>query len=111
MGSKYDRHMDIVNLLVTGQRIKCVNLAFEFNVSTKTIKQDIAELSLYYPIDTYAGCGGGIELRKGYIINGYIMKRKYLDLICEGMNLLKNIKYDPDISIIIKYVSKTAGDI
>lgn len=106
MGSKYDRQIELINILMSWQRYKCQNLAFEFGVSVKTIKKDISELMLYYPIETYQGNGGGVEMRKGFVINGFIMKKTHLDLISEALCKLKETNPDPDISILIKYVSR-----
>lgn len=50
------------------------NLAFEFSVSISTIRRDVLELSLSYPV--YTVCGkydGGV-----YIANDYFLGKQYL---------------------------------
>lgn len=42
------------------------NLAFEFNVSRRTIRYDIEILSCSYPIYTTKGTGGGVHIMDGY---------------------------------------------
>lgn len=43
------------------------NLAKEFNVSEKTIRRDIAELTLTHPIETVRGRhGGGVKVSEWY---------------------------------------------
>ena len=106
MGNKYDRHTNILNILIKGQRVKCSNLAFEFNVSIKTIKKDISELSLHYPINTYPGRYGGIEINKGFAINGYIMKPQDISLIIKALILLYESNPDPEILRLIALLSK-----
>lgn len=50
------------------------NLAFEFGVSIRTIRNDIDILSLSYPLETIRGrYGGGVK-----VTNGFYMNRKYL---------------------------------
>ena len=53
---------------------KVNNLAFEFGVSEWTIRQDILELSLSYPIYTKQGkYDGGV-----YVVDGFRMGKTYL---------------------------------
>lgn len=109
MSRKFDRQMELLNCLFSGSRETCANLASRFGVSVKTIKQDIYDLSLYYPIDTYVGAGGGVEMRKGYTINGYLMKKSYLDLISQALINYSKYNDDPEIPQILKLTSaKTA---
>lgn len=50
------------------------NLAFEFGVSIRTIRNDVDSLSLSYPLETIRGrYGGGVKVADGFYIN-----RKYL---------------------------------
>jgi predicted DNA-binding transcriptional regulator YafY len=51
------------------------NLAFQFGVSVRTIKNDIDILSLSYPLETVRGrYGGGVK-----VMDGFQMNRKYLN--------------------------------
>lgn len=103
MSRKYDRHIDMFNMLAAGKRYTYAQLAVSFNVSIKTIKNDIFELSYFFPIDIYKGRSGGVEMRKGYAINGYIMKKNDLEIIFEALNLFMETKDDdPAIQKLIK---------
>ena len=106
MSTKYDRQIDIINILSKGERTTYSVLAYENAVSTKTIKKDINELCLHFPIITYIGRHGGVELNKGYTINGFIMKTQYINLIITGLNVLKSSLNDPNIDILLKLLSK-----
>lgn len=59
-------------------------LAEEFNVTVRTIYNDVLELSLSYPIYTKQGEYGGI-----YIAEGYYIGRQYLT--DEQKNLLNEL--------------------
>lgn len=102
MSRKLDRQMDIINCLAAGERIKCRDLAIEMNVSVKTVKKDISELSIYYPITTYSGRGGGVELSKGYTINGFLMKKSYVELICGALLEMEKQDENPEIIEILR---------
>lgn len=103
MSEKYDRQIELLNFLANGEKTVYQHLSNMFSVSVKTIKKDINELSLYFPIETYVGKNGGVKMRTNFAINGYIMKRKYLDLICRGLLLLQQIDDDNDIALLLKY--------
>ena len=58
-----ERREAILKVLCQRRQDKIDNLAFEFGVSVRTIKNDIEELSLAYPIETVRGrYGGGVIL-------------------------------------------------
>ena len=50
-----ERREAILKVLCQRRQDKIDNLAFEFDVSVRTIKNDIEELSLAYPIETVRG--------------------------------------------------------
>lgn len=79
-------------------------LASEFNVSVRTIMNDLYQLSLYYPIEITRGRGGGVSLSKGFIINGYIMRNSQLDLITKGLKLLMKKENDKEIQILLEMI-------
>lgn len=69
-----ERREAIVKALIKRGSDKVANLAFEFDVSEKTIRNDIVELSFSYPIYTETGrYSGGV-----YIDPEFRMRRKYL---------------------------------
>lgn len=68
-----DRRRAILEVLCERREDTIANLAFEFEVSIRTMKYDIEALSLSHPVYTVAGKGGGV-----YIAKGYKLGRKYL---------------------------------
>ncbi len=68
-----ERRMAILDALCERRQDKVCNLAFEFDVSERTIQRDIENLSCSYPIYTTQGNGGGV-----YMVDGYRMGKKYL---------------------------------
>ena len=58
--SLYERRRQLIAVLYERQSDTVGNLAFEFNVSFHTIRNDIRILELEYPIYTRMGAGGGV---------------------------------------------------
>ncbi len=57
------------------------NLAFEFNVSGRTIRNDILSLSLEYPIYTTQGNGGGIHVVEDFRLGKTYLKSEQQELL------------------------------
>jgi len=58
------------------------NLAEEFGVSIRTIRDDITELTLSYPITTVRGrYGGGVKVEDWYHLNRKNLNPMQLDLL------------------------------
>jgi len=57
-----ERRNAILEVLCLRRFETVANLAFEFNVTDRTIRNDILILSLDYPIYTSKGNGGGIRV-------------------------------------------------
>ena len=69
-----ERRQKILEILCVRRQETMENLAQEFNVTTRTIRNDIEELTLAYPIETVRGrYGGGVR-----VADGYYLGRKYL---------------------------------
>lgn len=69
-----ERRMEIIETLCHRRHETMSNLAFEFGVSIRTIRNDIDILSLSYPLETIRGrYGGGVTVTDGFYLN-----RKYL---------------------------------
>ena len=69
-----ERRQEIMETLCHRRQETMANLAFEFGVSVRTIRNDIDCLSLSYPLETVRGrYGGGVK-----VMNGFYMNRKYL---------------------------------
>ena len=80
-----ERRMAILAILCKRRFEKVENLAFEFGVCEWTIRQDVMELSLSYPIYTKTGkYGGGV-----YVVDGYKLGMKYMTT--EQTELLEKI--------------------
>ena len=62
-----ERRTAIMSVLVARRSEKIVNLMAEFNASRSTIKRDIEELTLAYPLVTVRGrYGGGVKVEDWY---------------------------------------------
>lgn len=69
-----ERRAALLKVLCIRRQDTIKNLAEEFGVSERTIKYDIEELTLAYPIETTRGrYGGGVKVTDGYYVG-----RKYL---------------------------------
>lgn len=84
MQSALSRRLEILNTLMIRRRETIQNLAFEFQVSERTIKRDICILSHDHSIETKRGNGGGI-----HVADGYYADRRYLNE--EQENMLRKI--------------------
>lgn len=60
------RRMEIVSILAVSGHITARELAQEFGVCMRTIRNDITYISYGYPIYTKPGAGGGIFMMEGY---------------------------------------------
>lgn len=68
-----ERRKEILEVLCSRRTEIIDNLAFEFNVSRRTIRYDIEILSLDYPIYTSKGNGGGV-----YVDDNFKLGKSYL---------------------------------
>ena len=69
-----ERRQKILEILCVRRQETMENLAQEFNVTIRTIRNDIEELTLAHPIETVRGrYGGGVR-----VADGYYLGRKYL---------------------------------
>ena len=72
-----ERREAILKVLCQRRQEKIDNLAFEFDVSVRTIKNDIEELTLAHPIETVRGrYGGGVRVPDGYYVGRNYLKPK-----------------------------------
>ena len=80
-----ERRHSLLKLLCRRRHETVSNLAIEFNVSERTIRRDIAELSLEEPIYTQTGrYSGGV-----YVLDNYNFDRMYFKN--EEENVIKKI--------------------
>ena len=62
-----DRHQKIINLLCQRRSDTVQNLAADLGVCERTIRRDIEELTLTYPLETVRGrYGGGVRVAAWY---------------------------------------------
>lgn len=104
-----ERRREILEKLCVRRHETRANLAFEFNVSERTIERDVLMLSLNYPIYTLQGGGGGIFVEKWYRTD-----RKYLT--DEQIGLLERLSehlsgHDADVMQGILKTFKPTGKI
>ena len=80
------------------------NLAFEFDVTDRTIRNDILLLSLEYPIYTAQGNGGGIYVDKNFRLGKVFLKSEQQELL---ERLLPGL--DSKDAEVMKAILKTFG--
>ena len=77
-----ERRQAILEVLCERRHDKVANLAFEFGVSTRTIKNDILELSLSYPVYTVTGrYHSGVYIADDYYPGKQYLTEEQLELI------------------------------
>ena len=99
-----ERRREILERFCVRRHDTRANLAFEFDVSMRTIERDILVLSLDYPIYTRRGHGGGIFVEKWYRLDRKYLTEEQTDLF---KRLLKSLSgHDAEL---MKVVLKTFG--
>lgn len=88
MSKKYDRQIDILNYLMHSGRTTICKISYDLGACVHTVKRDIADLQYHFPIFTYVGRGGGVELNACFFVNGYLLKRKNVMLIKYSLECL-----------------------
>ena len=83
---------------------KVSNLAFQYGVTTRTIRNDILILSLEYPIYTAKGNGGGIYVDKNFRLGKVFLKSEQQELL---ERLLPGL--DGKDAEVMKAILKTFG--
>lgn len=71
--SLYERRRRLITVLYERQNDTIGNLAFEFSVSSHTIRNDIRVLELEYPVYTKMGAGGGV-----FILDSSRLQQRWL---------------------------------
>lgn len=83
-----ERRMQILEVLCERKFETIDNLMFEFSASRATIKRDIQELILSYPVYTVQGHGGGVRIDDGYRLGMKYFSEKQtalLEKLTEGL--------------------------
>jgi len=77
-----ERRQEIMETLCHRRHETMANLAFEFGVSVRTIRNDIDCLSLSYPLETIRGrYGGGVRVMDGFHLNRKYLKPEQKELL------------------------------
>ena len=86
-----ERRLELIRIMCSRRYEKTENLAFEFNVSEKTVRRDIDAVSRTVPLYTRRGAyGGGVymtgdyAMEKMYMSDGEILFLKTLYQKCES---------------------------
>ena len=95
----YERRRRLITVLYERQSDTIGNLAFEFSVSSHTIRNDIRVLELEYPIYTKMGAGGGV-----FILDSSRLQQRWLtvhqrELLMDLCNTL-----DGDQALLMKSI-------
>lgn len=98
--------MDLLNLLLRCGRTTICNISVELGVCIHTIKRDIADLQYHFPIFTYAGRGGGVELNACFSFNRYILNKENVKLIKYSLEFLAGSDdvYSSEASVLLNKV-------
>ena len=100
-----------VNLLVTLCRRRydtADNLAFEFGVSERTIRNDLYTLSLKYPIEIKSGRGGGIHILGDYQLGMLYLTDMERELLEKLLSVLDETQR-PILEKILRKFTKPKG--
>jgi DeoR/GlpR family transcriptional regulator of sugar metabolism len=100
-----ERRQQILQVLYRQRSETVANLARMFNVSVRTIKYDIEELTLSHPLETVRGrYGGGIRLSDWYHPTRNSLCPKQMALLKKLAPSLK----DDDLSVMNSIISQFA---
>ena len=98
-----DRRMEIVNILIVRRRTTANELAEEFGVTTRTIRNDIQALSPGFPIYTQQGGAGGIFIEEGYKPYINTLSSDELNTLCEIYRQSEGVHKKILLQILHKY--------
>lgn len=98
-----DRRAEIVSILLVRRRITAKELADEFNVTVRTIQNDIQALSLGFPIYTKQGGDDGIFVGENYKPHMNTLTPLELKVLQEMYELAEGIHRKILFQILCKY--------
>ena len=101
---------DILNVLSDGENHTMREIAQIVEVSERTVRRHIQSLSYRYPIETFCGGidRGGVKLDKKFCDGARTWTRDEINLLIEGLELLKVIKNDTKINNLLKELKKSS---
>ena len=100
-----DRRMEIINILVVRRHTTARELAEEFGVTTRTIRNDIQALSQGFPIYTQQGGAGGIFIGENYKPYINTLSSDELETLCEIYRQAEGVHKKILLQILNKYGS------
>ena len=96
MQSAIERRQRIIDILNMRRSDKIDNLAFELNVTRRTIENDIQVLACSYPIDTKKGHGGCVYVQDGFdLYERYLTAKQF-----EVLERLKETATSEDVKVL-----------
>jgi predicted DNA-binding transcriptional regulator YafY len=109
MQSAIERRQRIIEILNERRYEKRKNLAFELNVSSRTIERDIEVLSCSYPIDTKVGKAGCVYVQDGFDLYERYLTAKQFEVLEE----LKGVATEEQVKVlenILKNFGRKGGE-
>ena len=104
MRSSSERRMSIIETLSERRSDSIDNLAFEFGVSRRTMRNDIEILSLSFPLYTIPGPRGGVFVADGFSLGKRYLTDEQTDLLTRLIPTLSGSDAD-----IMKSILQTFG--
>ena len=97
------RRMEIISILSVKGHVTMRELAWEFDVSRRTIMHDVTALSFDYPIYTKSGEGGGFFITEDYKPYANTLTQTELETLCRIYGRAKGKEKEILFRIIHKY--------
>lgn len=105
-GSKIERLIGMIFLLINREKMTAKELAEYFSVSVKTIYRDIETLSLAnIPVTSFAGINGGYGILRDYVVDKNMFS---YDEIVSALSVLGSVSSffnDPGISLVSEKIT------
>lgn len=96
MQDTLSRRQAILDVLSSRRFETMANLAYEFNVSVRTIQRDIDVLSISAPFYTVRGNGGGVQYMAGQHSTSRYLSRTERDLL---EKMLEMVSWDDRVTL------------
>lgn len=107
-----ERRKAIIEHLCEVRQSTLNNLAFEFNVTKRTIQNDVLELSLSHPIYTQSGRhGGGVYVAEDYYLGKQFLSKEQKDVLESLIGKVEGSQKKVLESIIAKFGRPSKGGI
>jgi len=100
---KIEKLFEIIDFLLSEGKVTSMSIANKFNISRKTVSKYLIELTVFCPIDTYEGHGGGIEINKSFTLGGRYWNKNELEIIYKALLFYREANKDnTELEKIIK---------